>query len=202
MWTVFDFKTYQLAPVQTLASRLIGRCLTGAILCVLFGQGGMAAASTPSPMGVLSEMLPFDVPTLGESSRFLPHEIPGRLVLRLRDRRVYYYLGDELVVSYPVAIGRQGWETPKGQFEVQQKVVNPVWEHPFTRERVPPGPDNPLGSHWIGFWTDGENAIGFHGTPQEELIGQAVSHGCVRMRNSDIAALFEKVKVGTVVIVE
>ncbi|MEA5469044.1 L,D-transpeptidase [Spirulina sp. 06S082] len=143
-----------------------------------------------------------EIPPLGDADKFLPKVAEYRLILRLGDRRVYYYEGEELIVSYPVAIGREGWETPRGNFEVFQKVVNPTWQHPFTGEIVPPSANNPLGVRWIGFWTDGENAIGFHGTPNEELIGQAVSHGCVRMRNTDVIALFEKVEMGTVVIVE
>ncbi|MBP0017105.1 MAG: L,D-transpeptidase [Cyanobacteria bacterium SBLK] len=143
-----------------------------------------------------------EIPPLGDADKFLPAASSSRLVLRLRDRRVYYYRDEELIASYPVAIGREGWETPTGNFQVFQKVVNPTWQHPFTGEIVPPGQDNPLGTRWIGFWSDGKNAIGFHGTPNEELIGQAVSHGCVRMRNTDIVALFEKVDMGTVVIVE
>ncbi|MEL7333315.1 MAG: L,D-transpeptidase, partial [Cyanobacteria bacterium J06560_2] len=66
-----------------------------------------------------------------------------------------------------------------------------------TKEEIPPGPDNPLGDRWIGFWSNGEAQIGFHGTNQEELIGEAVSHGCVRMRNRDIKKLYELVEIGT-----
>lgn len=124
-----------------------------------------------------------------------------RLLLNLKKRRVFVYQGQKIIASYPVAIGRRGWETPTGQFRVIQMVREPVWEHPFTGQLVPSGKNNPLGARWIGFWTDGANFIGFHGTPQENLIGQAVSHGCVRMRDRDIKALFEKVKIGTSVIV-
>jgi L,D-transpeptidase ErfK/SrfK len=124
-----------------------------------------------------------------------------RLLLNLKKRRVFVYQGQKIIASYPVAIGRRGWETPTGQFRVIQMVREPVWEHPFTGQLVPSGKNNPLGARWIGFWTDGENFIGFHGTPQENLIGQAVSHGCVRMRDRDIKALFEKVQIGTSVIV-
>lgn len=141
-----------------------------------------------------------EIPALGSRGDFLPQA--DRLVLRLSDRRVDYYQGETLMVSYPVAVGRAGWETPTGKFQVQQLVVNPVWQHPFTGAIVPPGPENPLGARWIGFWSDGENFIGFHGTPDERLIGQAVSHGCVRMRDRDIIALFDLVSVGTAVMVE
>ncbi|TAD80501.1 MAG: L,D-transpeptidase [Oscillatoriales cyanobacterium] len=125
-----------------------------------------------------------------------------QLVLRLRERRVYLYEGDRPVRSYPVAIGRAGWETPTGQFQVIQKMVNPIWQHPFNGTIIPAGKDNPLGVRWIGFWTDGDNSIGFHGTPNPELIGQAVSHGCVRMHNDDIVDLFDRVTEGTPVRVE
>ncbi len=159
-----------------------------------------ATNEQPATTSLSTSLLP-DVPPLGEAGRFLP-ELERRLVLRLGDRRVYLYEGEVMVASSPVAIGRAGWETPTGSFAVFQKVENPIWQHPFTQEIVPPGPQNPLGKRWIGFWTDGDNAIGFHGTPNEELIGQAVSHGCVRMRNADIAALFERIDMGTPVIVE
>lgn len=131
-----------------------------------------------------------------------PIEQPLLLRLSLSARRVTLYRGDEKVVSYPVAIGRSGWETPRGKFQVMDMLKDPYWEHPWTGRLVPPGPSNPLGDRWISFWSDGKNFIGFHGTTQEHLIGQAVSHGCVRMKNRDIRSLFEKVTVGTKVIVE
>jgi lipoprotein-anchoring transpeptidase ErfK/SrfK len=138
------------------------------------------------------------LPPLGEADLFLPvpqEEI--RLVIRLSERRVYVYKQDQLVASYPIAIGRQGWETPTGSFQVLQMQRDPVWEHPFTGELVPPGPANPLGARWIGFWTDGTNYIGFHGTPNAETVGQAASHGCIRMYDQDVIALFEIVEIGT-----
>lgn len=124
------------------------------------------------------------------------------LVIKLSDRRVYVYQDEQLKTSYPIAIGREGWETPTGTYKVIQKIPNPTWKHPFTGEIIPPGPENPLGERWIGFWTDGINYIGFHGTPNEETVGEAVSHGCVRMLNRDVRAMFEKVAIGTTVIVE
>jgi lipoprotein-anchoring transpeptidase ErfK/SrfK len=125
-----------------------------------------------------------------------------RLVIKLSQRRVYVYQANQKLTSYPIAIGKVGWETPTGNFQVIQKLRNPAWKHPWTGEVVPPGPTNPLGDRWIGFWTDGENYIGFHGTTEEKLIGQAVSHGCIRMRNKDVRVLFEKVVVGTPVVVK
>ncbi|MCC3404370.1 MAG: L,D-transpeptidase [Microcoleus sp. PH2017_10_PVI_O_A] len=151
-----------------------------------------------------------ELPPLGEPSRYIPQEPNApenaieevRLVLRLRERRVYVYRKNKVQASFPVAVGKGGWETPTGNFKITHMIKDPVWEHPWTGELVPAGPDNPLGSRWIGFWTDGKNVIGFHGTPNPESIGRAASHGCVRMFDKDAQALFEKVAVGTPVIVE
>jgi lipoprotein-anchoring transpeptidase ErfK/SrfK len=143
------------------------------------------------------------LPALGDPSQYLPsQESQLRLVIRLSQRKVYVYEGETEITSYPIAIGKSGWETPTGNFQILQMLQDPVWEHPWTGELVHPGAKNPLGDRWIGFWTDGKNYIGFHGTPSEELVGQAVSHGCVRMKNDHIRALFEKVAVGTPVAVQ
>lgn len=128
-------------------------------------------------------------------------EVSTRLVLRLGQRRVEVYRGETLEASYPVAVGKPGWETPTGDFAVLSTIENPGWTSPFTNEVLPPGPDSPLGERWIAFWTDGENMIGFHGTPNRASIGQAASHGCVRMYNEHIRELYELVDIGTPVTV-
>jgi lipoprotein-anchoring transpeptidase ErfK/SrfK len=124
------------------------------------------------------------------------------LILNLQERKVYAYQHSQLLKSFPVAIGKKGWETPKGSFKVLQLIENPQWQNPWNGKIHPPGPNSPLGERWIGFWTDGKNFIGFHGTPGEHLIGQAVSHGCVRMRNKDIKELFDLVPMGIPVTVK
>ncbi|HEY9695589.1 MAG TPA: L,D-transpeptidase [Oculatellaceae cyanobacterium] len=129
-------------------------------------------------------------------------KLATQLVIKLSERRVYVYQKNQVLAKYPIAIGRTKWETPKGNFKVFHKERNPAWENPFTGKVISSGPDNPLGVAWIGFWSDGRNQIGFHGTPQENLVGQAVSHGCVRMRNKDVTALFEQVEIGTPVKVQ
>lgn len=160
----------------------------------------------PSPTKFLTPSLPkfatsnpFPRPNTPLSE---PIEANLKLVIKLNQRRVYLYQNQQLKTSYPIAVGREGWETPVGQYQVIEMISQPAWEHPFTGEIIPPGPDNPLGERWIGFWTDGKNYIGFHGTPNTETVGQAASHGCIRMFNQDVLALFEKVNIGTPVIVE
>ncbi|MGL5131775.1 MAG: L,D-transpeptidase [Planktothrix sp.] len=160
----------------------------------------------PSPIKLLTPNLPkfatsnpFSRPNNQLSE---PIEANLKLVIKLNQRRVYLYQNQQLKTSYPIAVGREGWETPVGEYQVIEMISQPAWEHPFTGEIIPPGPDNPLGERWIGFWTDGKNYIGFHGTPNTETVGQAASHGCIRMFNQDVLALFQKVKIGTPVIVE
>lgn len=176
---------------------------TSVAIAVLVASGlqlwtGSVVKANPISMPSVALATP-NLPPLGDAELFLP--VPNdkliRLVIKLGERRVYVYERDQVVKSYPIAIGRSGWETPTGKFEVIQMLQNPVWEHPFTGELVPPGPANPLGSRWIGFWTDGTNYIGFHGTPNAETVGQAASHGCIRMYDQDVVALFEIVQVGT-----
>ncbi|MFM6157040.1 MAG: L,D-transpeptidase [Sphaerospermopsis kisseleviana] len=118
------------------------------------------------------------------------------LLIKLSDRRVYVYQNKEIKSSYPVAIGKKGWETPTGEFEIINIQYKPIWINPFTRKLTPPGPKNPMGLAWIGFWNDGKGQIGFHGTPDEKLIGKAVSHGCVRMKNQDVMKLYYIVFIG------
>ena len=118
---------------------------------------------------------------------------------------------------FPVAVGMPGWETPVGSFRVLEKTINPVWEHPQKGTHTPSGPANPLGSRWIGFhqdcqgrrgW-DGEQMLdikgcvvtGFHGTPYNWTVGQALSHGCVRLHDQDVREVFELVSLGTPVTV-
>lgn len=128
---------------------------------------------------------------------------PNRLEIDLSSRTVSFYQENIRKITYPVAIGRAGWETPAGQFRVLQMLEKPTWINPFTDAVVPGGtPDNPLGSHWIGFWTNGRDWIGFHGTPNPGSVGQAVSHGCVRMHNAHIDQLFYQVGLGTQVLVK
>ncbi len=124
-----------------------------------------------------------------------------KVVVDLSDRRVYVSRYDEIIASYPIAIGKKGWETPTGNFKIIHKEHHPIWRHPITGAVFEGGTDSPLGDRWIGFWSDGRNEIGFHGTPNVDLVGAAVSHGCLRMRNPDVRMLYSQVNIGTQVLV-
>lgn len=181
------------------------QCLTGAVVFNFLNL----ALSWPVLAVPIEDVVPTTSETIVSSIRDdvaagdqQPVEFhPLRLVLTLSERQLSVYQGDVPLVSYPVAVGREGWQTPIGEFSVFQKQENPAWENPLTGVVISSGPDNPLGTRWIGFWTDGTNAIGFHGTPDESVIGRAVSHGCVRMRHADIVALYEQIGIDTMVTV-
>ncbi len=146
-----------------------------------------------------------------------PAAPPLQLVLDRRRRLLKVMEGDRERRRFKVGVGMPGWETPVGSFRVIEKTAYPIWEHPAKGVRIPPGPTNPLGSRWIGFHRDckgrrgfnGQEHLevkgcvtsGFHGTPNRNSVGGAVSHGCVRLFDEDVRELFEMVQVGTPVTV-
>jgi lipoprotein-anchoring transpeptidase ErfK/SrfK len=134
-------------------------------------------------------------PSLNSKTSHISKE--SRLVVDLSERRVYVYRMGEVIASYPTGIGKKGWETPTGSFQVFHMQHDPVWRHPITGKVFPPGEDSPLGDRWIGFMSDRDGEIGFHGTPDDALVGSPVSHGCLRMRNPDVRMLYKQIKIGT-----
>jgi len=187
-------------------------CL-GAAIVLLVGQlSGISKRLVPGPVGIVRAKKPLTAlaqaqPTAPSAPVATPQspqaaKTDRKLVVDLSDRQVTLYKNTEVVGRYPIAVAMAGWETPKGNFQVLNKETDPIWVHPITSETIPPGPDNPLGKAWIGFWTDGASEIGFHGTNQEELIGEAVSHGCLRLRNADITTIYAQVTEGTPVTVQ
>jgi len=129
--------------------------------------------------------------------------IETKVVVDLSDRKVRLYEQKQLKATYPIAIGQEGWETPTGSFKVSQMYENPVWQHPITGKNIASGSqENPLGKRWIGFTSQGKLLIGFHGTTDYSVLGQAVSHGCLRMKNADVIALYNQVKIGTPIVVK
>jgi hypothetical protein len=124
-----------------------------------------------------------------------------RLVVKRRTRRVYVYLKGKVLASYPNAVGKSGWETPLGQYQVIRMVKDPFFRNFKTNQIINPGSSNPLGKRLIVFKRGKKFDFAFHGTNQDKLIGQAISHGCIRMHNKDVIKMYELVNIGTPIIV-
>jgi len=128
---------------------------------------------------------------------------PGTLVVNLSEMRLYQFPRvPGAPMMFPVGVGSEGWTTPLGSFSVIQKQVNPPWYPPASIRReepdlpamVPPGPDNPLGTHALRL---SRGSILIHGTDKPFGVGRKASHGCLRLYPEDIPILFERVPVGT-----
>lgn len=98
------------------------------------------------------------------------------------------------VRSYRVAVGSRRYPTPVGDFRISEVVWNPWWRPPASpwargRKVTPPGPDNPVGRVKLTF----QPLYHLHGTPDEASLGQAASHGCVRLANADVIDLARRI---------
>jgi lipoprotein-anchoring transpeptidase ErfK/SrfK len=114
-----------------------------------------------------------------------------RIVISIADRRLVLLEHDHVLKTYEIAVGKSSTPTPEGQFQVVNRIPNPIWC--AGGRAVRPGKANPLGTRWIGLSKKG---YGIHGTNEPDSIGKAASHGCIRMRNRDVEELFELVETG------
>jgi lipoprotein-anchoring transpeptidase ErfK/SrfK len=111
----------------------------------------------------------------------------------------------KVVKTYKVAVGQPGYPTPRGLFAIQSKQVNPVWSVPnspwageLAGTTVTGGSaQNPLKARWMGVTT----GVGIHGTGEDASIGTRASHGCIRMHVGDVIRLYERVPLGTPVLI-
>ena len=132
---------------------------------------------------------------------------PGTIVVKTKERRLYLVLGGGKALRYVVGVGKQGKQWA-GQSRIVGKYLKPAWMPPPDVKRDNPkipdyieggAPNNPMGAAAMVL-AGGEYAI--HGTNRPNSIGGFVSYGCIRMHNRDIVRLFERVRVGTPVIVQ
>jgi hypothetical protein len=93
-----------------------------------------------------------------------------------------------------VAVGKPSTPSPVGTFTIARRVMNPTYSH--DGRVVPPGPNNPVGTRWMGLSIPG---YGIHGTNVPSSIGKAASHGCIRMAKKDLEELYPMIEVGDTV---
>ncbi|MFN9644078.1 MAG: L,D-transpeptidase [Cyanobacteriota bacterium] len=130
-----------------------------------------------------------------------------QILLELGKRTISLVDNGQVVGSWPVAVGDPATPTPTGRFAVRNKVVNPQYQSTKSGKNHPTvGAQGPLGDRWIGFHTTERDQFGIHGTPTawEWTVRSrsAVSHGCVRMLTPHVRELFDKVDIGTPVVVK
>lgn len=123
-------------------------------------------------------------------------EAKTKIVINIPATTLCLYRGDELIKEYRITVGRIDAPTPIGHFKVINKRINPTWYPPNGRNPIPPGPNNELGTRWIGI---DKPHFGIHGTIKPREIGKATSDGCVRLRNEDIEELYPYVSLKTLV---
>jgi lipoprotein-anchoring transpeptidase ErfK/SrfK len=125
------------------------------------------------------------------------------IVIRRKSNRLLLYEGTKYRRFFAVATGQSQYPTPLGRFSIVVKWKNPWWYPPNSpwaqgQKPIPPGPDNPLGTRWMGLSAPG---VGIHGTPSDTSIGYSVSHGCIRMHIPHAEWLFNHVDIGTTVFI-
>ncbi len=140
------------------------------------------------------------------TTRIMANYPAGTILVSFGDRRLYYMLGKGQAVSYPIAIPKPEARWAGVSF-VSNKTVNPIWtptedmrrENPKLPAFMPGGhPRNPLGVRALYV---GSTMYRIHGTDAPWLIGEEVSHGCVRLLNEDIIDLFDRAKVGAKIVI-
>jgi L,D-transpeptidase ErfK/SrfK len=127
---------------------------------------------------------------------------PGTVVVNLSEMRLYVVRAGREPVTFPVGVAVEARATPLGVLTVVEKEVAPTWyptaailaEDPSLPAAVPPGPENPLGSHALRL---SRRTILIHGTNRPFGVGRRVSHGCLRLYPEDISRLFRLVEIGT-----
>ena len=132
----------------------------------------------------------------------LPDAPREGIVINLAEQRLYDFTPAAGTESYPIGVSREGWTTPLGTTEVVRKREAPIWypthsalrEDPELPRAVPPGPDNPLGTHALYLaWPK----YLIHGTNEPDGVGRRVSRGCIRLYPEHITRLFAQIPVGT-----
>ncbi|WP_245258631.1 L,D-transpeptidase [Methylopila sp. M107] len=173
--------------------------------------GDSLTASEPYPVKAINlekvkpEFLKQTVPnTTGEA--------PGTIVIDPHERHLYLVQDDGTAIRYGVGVGREGFAW-SGEAYVRRKLEWPDWHPPAEmvardpharpyKDGMPGGPSNPLGARSMTLWQGNKDTLfRIHGTIEPYSIGKAVSSGCIRMMNQDVIDLYDRVPLGTKVVV-
>ncbi len=182
------------------AVRLVG------LLALVVAWSGEASAN-PLSRGPLADFLNLfqQQPIPRQVVAWRKGHAPGTVVISTGQRRLYYVLGQGQAIQYGVGVGRQGFSW-SGTKTVTMKREWPDWRPPAQMLRRRPdlprhmagGMDNPLGARALYL---GSSLYRIHGSNEPDTIGAAVSSGCISMTNRDVMDLYERVRIGTKVVV-
>lgn len=146
------------------------------------------------------------VPVRDVQPKVTERSMPRTIVVRVDENKLYLYDGFDVLRTWSVATAMPGWTTPRGDWNLYRKAVNPTWYNPALDSWganlpavVPGGPTAPMGTRALYITAPG--LIRIHGTPADDSIGTYASHGCVRMHNNEIEQLYPMVDLGTRVII-
>jgi|GEM_PF-260084 lipoprotein-anchoring transpeptidase ErfK/SrfK len=167
------------------------------------GAANVAALQPPPRTAVASQARQFNPAFERRQVAYNGPEKPGTIIINTNERFLYLIQDDGTALRYGVGVGRPGFEW-RGTHKVTRKAEWPDWTPPPEMRKRQPGlpahmkggPNNPLGARALYL---GSTLYRIHGSNEPWSIGQAVSSGCIRMRNEDVIDLYERVKIGTTV---
>ena len=190
-------------------------CIIGSLLIPAFASAQTAQWSGPRPNENMVADQPGVVPSADEETLpieytrqmvfFRTTEAPGTIIVHTQERFLYLVLGNNRALRYGIGVGREGFQW-SGLKRIVRKAEWPDWvpppemieRQPYLPRFMAGGPGNPLGARALYI---GGTVYRVHGTNQPETIGSAVSSGCFRLVNPDVIDLYDRVPVGTKVIV-
>jgi lipoprotein-anchoring transpeptidase ErfK/SrfK len=162
----------------------------------------------------LMSNLPYEQAAIPETYKrhivdYTRKEAPGTIVIDVDHKFLYYVLPDSKAIRYGITVGEeaQAWS---GIAKIGRMQEWPPWVPTASEQQrlgpfpafVTGGPQNPLGARGMYLYSNGKDTLyRIHGTNQPEYIGQAISSGCIRMTNEDVIDLYNRAKLGTIVVV-
>ena len=198
-----------------LAGALVAGCVsTGSETASVSGRAGTAKNKAASAQQEQRPNEPWKFPTLfGMFYSVTPRETvdykgkysPGTIVVKTKERYLYYVLGNGQAIRYNIAVGSEGYNWA-GVSTIASKREWPDWtptpniikRYPDIPRHMVGGPENPLGARALYL---GASLYRIHGTNEPWKIGDAVSSGCIRLSNDDVIDLYDRARIGATVVV-
>ena len=205
-FALYDRRGYgKLVSLMKIFSRFVTTFACGLAAISISGSANAQAtrANAPSyfstPFGVIYKV------TGRETVSYPARHTPGTIIVSTKERYLYYVLGGGQAVRYNIGVGREG-RAFSGTSTVSAKREWPDWSPtPSIRKEQPNlpavmkgGADNPMGARALYL---GDTMFRIHGTNEPWRLGDAISHGCIRLSNDDIVDLYNRTKIGATVIV-